>query len=336
MKALVKTKEVNEFQIEERQLKDLESDEVLIKVAYCGICGSDLHAANHAKGYEFVPKPIVLGHEFSGVVTKVGASRLDNWLNQEVIVHPGILCGECEQCQQGRENICQNIIGVGLHMDGGMVEAIVVKENQLIKSLRSLSLDIAALTEPMSVAIHAVNRVNSILKGKKVLVQGCGIIGMFTAIAAKELGAQVTLSGLEMDWEHRLSRASQFGLSTEIVETLETVQPEFDYLFECSGSAVATVGAVDRIKKGGSMILVALYEKDVPLPINVLVRKEINVLTSYAAVRSDFDKAMEVLEEYQEQFKSLIDIYPLDEGYLAFADARQQKVLKPIISPNKK
>src|SRR5699024_8587384 len=183
----------------------INDEELLIKVEYCGICGSDLHAASHAKGYEFVPKPIILGHEISGVVVDAGTKVDKKLINSRVIVLPGNFCGNCEYCKNGQDNICLNISGIGLHYDGGMAEYVKVKANQIIVLPQELPSDIAALTEPLAVAIHAVERIGDQINDKKVLVQGCGIIGMFTAIAAKNKGADVTISGLQRDWDHRLS-----------------------------------------------------------------------------------------------------------------------------------
>lgn len=333
MKALVKTDVKDQFVVEERDIPEIDENELLVKVEYCGICGSDLHAASHAKGYEFVPKPIILGHEFSGVVSEVGSEKIKHLLNKRVIVVPGVFCGECEQCTSGRENICINVKGVGLMFDGAMAEYVKVHSSQIIETPDELPSEIAALTEPLSVAIHAVERLGEKIANKKILVQGCGIIGMFTAIAAKSIGADVTISGLERDWEHRLSRAEIFGISTEVFERSGENAPKFDYLFECSGSSVATEKAISRLKKGGEMVLVALYEQEVEFPMNTIVRSEINILASYGSTVRDFHTSIEVLKNNAEEFSNLIAIYPLADGVKAFKAAYEQKVLKPIIQP---
>ncbi|WP_096200092.1 zinc-dependent alcohol dehydrogenase [Bacillus sp. FJAT-45350] len=331
MKALVKTEVRNEFRIENRDIPKLSRDELLIKVEYCGICGSDLHAASHAKGYEFVPKPIILGHEFSGLVVEVGSEENKQLLKKRVIIVPGNFCGECEQCKSGKENICLNIVGIGLHHDGGMAEYVKVASNQIIMIPDELPFEIASLAEPLSVAIHAVEQIGGDLKGKKVLVQGCGIIGMFTAIIAKNIGADVTISGLQKDWEHRLSLAELFDIKSEIFENNENNHEKFDYIYECSGSSIATENAAERLNKGGILILVALYEQKVELPMNLIVRSEINVLSSYASTIKDFYSAIDVLQNNQSNIGKLIRIYSLDDGKQAFDDALNQKVLKPVL-----
>lgn len=332
MLALVKTKLVNEFQVESRDMPVLDINELLVKVEYCGVCGSDLHAANHAPGYEFVPKPIVLGHEFSGSVVDAHADLKNrNLIGTRVVIEPGVYCNECENCLAGRYNICSSLQCMGLHFDGGMAQFVKVNVNSIIEMPDSLPFEIAALTEPLAVAAHAVRDRADVKKGQNVLVQGCGIIGFFTALVAKIQGANVTITGLKKDWEARLSQAGKFGITTEIVEETTNGPKNFDVIFECSGSPVAAKTGILRLKKGGKFILIALFEQEVPLPVNFIVRSEINVLSSYAYGRENFQQALDILNNYVEELKEVISIYALEEGAQAFSDARQQKILKPVI-----
>lgn len=321
-----------EFTVEDRSIPQLKEDELLIRVSYCGVCGSDLHAATHAKGYEFVPFPIVFGHEFSGIVTEVGSTNYNELLNKRVMVLPALICGECDLCKSGRENICVNTSNiVGLMLDGGMAEYVKVHRKQIIEIPKNLPLDVAALTEPLSVGTHAASLIGEKLKNKKVLVQGPGVIGLFTAIVAKNKGADVTISGLQAEKASRLSHAESFNINIEIYEEDYEKPMDFDYIFECSGSSVATEEAVLRLKKGGTMILVALYEQDVNFPMNVLVRSEIDIRTSYAGKIADFHAALQLLEKHVQLFRNMITLYSLEDGGKAFKDALDKKVLKPVI-----
>ncbi|GAA0348666.1 zinc-binding dehydrogenase [Oceanobacillus oncorhynchi subsp. oncorhynchi] len=330
IKSLVKTIEANEFEIQNREIPVLNKGEVLIKVDYCGVCGSDLHAANHDPGYEFVPKPIVLGHEISGTITKVKSDNDENLLNKRVVITPGIVCGQCEACKNGDINICENISATGLHFDGGMSEFIKAKREQVIPIPDELSLDIAALTEPLSVSIHAVCQLGEQIRGKDVLVQGCGIIGMCTAIVAKNFGANVTLSGLKRDLNTRLKKAQIFDLNIHINDE-NSYNQMFDYVFECSGSSPAFENSIGQIKKGGAAVLVALYKNQMILSPNILVRREIDILGSYASNIKDFEHALSLLLKQQKAFRQLIKLYPLEDGANAFLEANNQEVLKPVL-----
>ena len=330
MKTLLKTKEVNQFLMTEKDIPMLKEDELLIKVAYCGVCGSDVHAATHAKGYEFVPLPIVLGHEFSGVVAQVGDKVDESYLHQSVVGVPGIFCGECVQCKQGEFSICDHLKIVGLHVDGAMAEYVKVTTDQIILVPDDLSLSLAALTEPLSVALHAVDRVGA-LENKRILVQGCGIIGVFTALALKNQGHRVVLSGLKKDWEHRLKVANSIGISTMIADDHEKDIGCFDVVFECSGSTTGTELIIPNINKAGFLVLVALYDRDLHINMNHLVRSQINILTSYGSNLTDFSAALGFIERNQTAVSKLIKAYSLDDGQQAFDDALAQRVLKPII-----
>lgn len=330
MKALVKTAKKNKFVIEDRNIPVLNDGEILIKVEYCGVCGSDLHAANHEPGYEFVPKPIVLGHEISGRVVEVKSEKNSYLINRRVVITPGIVCGQCEACKNNDVNICENISVVGLHFDGGMSEYLKVLPEQIIEVPDELPLDIAALAEPLSVSIHAVYQLSEKIDGKDVLVQGCGIIGMGIAIVAQSLGDNVTISGLKKDLEGRLNKAKVFDLNIHINDDSQ-YDKMFDYIFECSGASSAFEKSINQIRKGGTAVLVALYKNDMTLSPNTLVRREIDILGSYASNVKDFEKSLKLLVTKQEGFKELIKFYSLENGAIAFSEANKQKVLKPVL-----
>src|SRR5690625_2796226 len=178
LKALVKTDKANEFIIESIPTPTVEKGEALIRVDYCGVCGSDIHAANHAKGYEFVPKPIILGHELSGHVVKVHPDSNKDLMHSRVVISPLNYCTQCEQCKEGKYNICSNIRNQGLHFNGGMAEYVKCNVNNIYKVPESLPNDIAVLVEPMTIALHAVDTVGKVKENEHILVQGCGVIGL--------------------------------------------------------------------------------------------------------------------------------------------------------------
>ena len=333
LKTLLKTKEVNQFLMTEKDTPMLKEDELLIKVAYCGVCGSDVHAATHAKGYEFVPLPIILGHEFSGVVAQVGDKVDESYLHQAVIGVPGIFCGECVQCKQGEFAICDHLKVIGLHVDGAMAEYVKVTTDQIMIVPDGLPLSLAALTEPLSVATHAVARLEA-LEGKRILIQGCGIIGIFAALLLKHQGHEIVLSGLKKDWAYRLKVAESLGIPTIVADDHETDIGCFDVVFECSGSTTGTELIIPSINKAGILVLVALYDRDLHINVNHLVRSQINIVTSYGSNLTDYHAALRFIERHQIAVSKLIKAYSLEEGQQAFDDALAQKVLKPIIQIN--
>lgn len=331
LKSLVKTTNFREFSLEESAIPTLHEEQILIKVKYCGVCGSDLHAASHAPGYEFVTKPIILGHEFSGEIIQVNSLELKNLLGKYVVVLPGITCGTCDNCRKNKTNICSSSQAIGLHQNGGMTEYFVTVKEQVLVLPEKLSLDVAALIEPLSVALHAVSKIDKKQKNKKVLITGCGIIGILVGYLATKMGADVTISGLEKDLEFRLSKAKDLGMNIVLTKTLEDKSIHFDFVYECSGSTDALNIAINKLNKGGDLIIVALYERDYMLSLNNIVRREISMLTSYASTLEDFKESINFILKDQELFRSLISKYDLEEGQRAFDDAYKQSVLKPLL-----
>jgi L-iditol 2-dehydrogenase len=229
MLAVVKTEQIQEVIVQEIEKPKLEDGEVLIKVDYCGICGSDLHAFNHAPGYEFVQMPRVLGHEVTGTVVEVSNPEFDHLLDQRVITESIQYCGNCPNCIEGKTHICENFQVMGLHFDGGMGQYAKCAARFVQVIPEDFPVRLAALVEPMAIAVHAVESIARVKPGENILVQGPGIIGFFTGLACLEAGAKVTLSGLPTDVQARLSHASRFGMDTHVVG--ESPQPPQKVIF---------------------------------------------------------------------------------------------------------
>lgn len=331
MKAAIKTEKEGEIILQEKELPRLSNEEVLIKVEYCGVCGSDLHAFKHSNGYEFVKKPIILGHEFAGVVVDCFDASLSHLKGKRVIVESMNYCGQCENCLKGRTSICTQNKVIGLHFDGGMAQFVKTKVQYVNVVPDEMPLHLAALSEPMAIAVHAVRKAGKISKNDTILVQGPGIIGFFVSIILAEQGADVILSGLQQDYESRLSKCRAFGVLPHIMDS-ENLEKEVDVVFECSGSNAAVKSGFNSLKKGGKAIFVALYEHQTTLFLTELVRNEIQIITSYGCNPGDYIRAFSVLEIFSEKLMDIMTIYPLTEVTQAFEDGLNQVVLKPVLS----
>jgi L-iditol 2-dehydrogenase len=304
---------------------------VLVKVEYSGICGSDLHAYKQAKGYEFVQSPRILGHELSGTVVETYKEEHKNLIHERVVAEAIYFCGECENCKNNRANICTSFQVMGLHFDGGMAEYVKCKAALLQKIPTQVPSVLAALTEPMSVAIHAVEIIGKVKKGDYVWVQGSGIIGFLVGLVCKNIGAKVIISGLPQDKEHRLVHAPLFGMIPHVESESPLLKDKVDVVFECSGSAKGVNSGIERVKKGGKLVFVALYEKDINMPLNIAIRNELNLLTTYSCKSDEYGRALEIINRYQKELLEIISVYALDRAEDAFNDALAQKNLKPIL-----
>jgi L-iditol 2-dehydrogenase len=331
MLAAVKTRQKGEVVVKSVEQPRLSADEVLIRVDYCGVCGSDLHAYNHAPGYEFVQGPRILGHELSGEVVEGFGGAGRPLLHKRVTVESIQYCGECPTCRSGRTHICERLRVIGLHFDGGMAQYVKCDSRFVREVPGPLSNLAASLAEPMSIAVHAVEAIGKVGAGERVLVQGAGIIGFFTGIVCRSLGAEVIIAGLPKDRETRLVHAATFGMVPHVVGESGWIRDKADVVFECSGSPQGVLASLEMLKKGGRAVFVALYEASVELFLTRAVRNEWQLLTSYGCRPDDYTRAFGILQQYESQLQQMVSVYPLAQAGQAFADALQQKVLKPVL-----
>jgi len=330
MKAVVKSSLPQKIKLQERDRPVLHAGGILVEVAYCGVCGSDLHAFSHSRGYEFVKVNTTLGHEISGKVIEVFDEENRHLINKNVIIESMHYCNECENCERGKYSICFNNQVIGLHFDGGMTQFVKTNVNFIKEIDHELPIDIAALIEPMSIAVHAVKKVTNIDAEDNILVQGPGIIGFFVGLICAHKKANVVLSGLEKDYEYRLSKASNFGM-TALIADKQRLEVPVDYIFECSGSPAALKTSFNHLKKGGKTVVVALYEQETTLFLTDLVRNEWPLITSYGCDPVDYDDASKLLIEYKDQLRDIISFFPLVEAEQAFEDSVNQKILKAVL-----
>lgn len=310
--------------------------EVLLRVAGCGICGSDLHAYNEDPGYEWVKVPVTMGHEFAGTVEDVGPGVTAWRPGMRAAVVAIQSCGECSACRRGDTALCPERRGQGLSLDGGMAEWVTVKAQFLVPLPDGLDLQAAALVEPLSVAVHCVSRRAEIAPGDLAVVTGPGIIGLLCAVMARLRGARVIVAGAPADREARLPVAEQLGFETLVAgdrPLSELLPRRADILIEASGSAAALSGALGAVRRGGSLTLVGLYAQPVTWFMTTAVRDELTIRCSYASAYPDYERAAELLASGLIPVESLIRRYPLADALTAFRDASEKKVMKPILIP---
>lgn len=312
--------------------------EVLIKVAGCGICGSDLHAYNSDPGYEWVTPPVILGHEFAGVVVETGPEVDPGKVGDHVTAVAIQGCLQCPACLSGNSHLCPERKVIGLHFDGAMAGFVVAKADQLLPLPSNLDLSLAALVEPVSVALHALRRV-VIRPGDKVVVSGPGPIGLLCAGLAKLSGAKVLLLGMNRDALVRLPTAQRLGLDTAIVEgesTEEVVRSTFgpgiaDLVIEASGAPAALKTSFNLVHRGGNIVVVALYNKEMTWFPSPAVRDELSVLFSYASTRRDYLQAISLMADQAMDFSVLAQQFPLEQAGEAFREALGGQLLKPVL-----
>lgn len=309
-------------------------DQVLLKVAYCGICGSDMHAYLNHPGYEFVLPQVTFGHELSGTIEASNAKGWDVGKPASMIALQACLRDDCTPCSDGYPQLCQSRQVQGFHLDGGMAEYAVIHSDYLVPLPESMDLKSAALTEPLSVAVHCVDACSSVTEGSRVIVTGPGIIGMLCALVARHRGADVLIVGTESDIPVRLTAAAKVGFKTAVAGTGDLNGYDADVLIEASGAAVAFAQAWRMVRLRGLVSIVAIYGHNADVDLTQFVRRQIDIQTSYASSYPEYLVAIELLESGVIPVDDLVQVYDLVDGIQGFKDAEQQAVLKPLLKCN--
>ncbi|WP_114390758.1 alcohol dehydrogenase catalytic domain-containing protein [Notoacmeibacter marinus] len=281
--------------------------ELRIKLGAAGICGSDQHYYRHARMGRFVLKsPFVLGHEMSGDVIEVGSEIAGFALGDRVVVDPALTCGTCPSCRAGRANLCYNVQFMGSashdpHLDGGYRDSFVVNATRCVKVPRDTPHEIIAATEPLSVAVHAIERAGPLL-GRDVLITGGGTIGCLTVACAAVAGAaRICVSDPN---EFRRETALKMGasdvidpLKRESVNDIDASGGAFDLGFEVSGNTSAFDDCVRMVRRGGRAILVGMIPTgNCYVPFDHMTIREIDLIPTFRQ-NGVFERAAKMLVE---------------------------------------
>ena len=269
--------------------------QVQIRVSYCGICGTDLHIFHGAMDHR-VHMPQVLGHEMSGVITAVG-DRVDNYApGDRVTVRPLDPCGQCPACRIGHSHICQNLKFIGIDAPGALQALWTVPAHTLHRLPDTLSLEQAALVEPIAVACHDV-RIGDVTAGEYVVVLGGGPIGLLVALVARARGAKVVLSEVN---PFRVKLAQELGLDavnpkdTDLVQKVndETATAGADVVFEVSGSAAGAEMVTKLPRTRGRIVVVAIFAKPPQLDLFRFFWRELKLAGARVYEPEDFEAAI--------------------------------------------
>jgi L-iditol 2-dehydrogenase len=312
-------------------------DELLIRVAQVGICGSDLHAY-HGR-HPFIELPVVPGHEFAGTVAGVGSNARDFKVGQRITVEPSVVCGECYNCTRGRYNICDKLQVIGCQTVGAMAEYLTVPASKALVLPDEIDWDRAVMVEPLAVAVHAI-RVAEISPGSRVLVLGAGTIGLLVLQAAKALGASsVVITDLR---NNRLALASELGAdravdptSTVLEDALESAfgLDRADVILECVGVATTIRDAIRVARKGTRIVPAGVFEEEVPINLGLVQDRELEVAGTLMYADDDFATALNLLCAGDVTVTSMISHhFPLSEAAEAFAVAdSREDALKVVL-----
>jgi (R,R)-butanediol dehydrogenase/meso-butanediol dehydrogenase/diacetyl reductase len=319
----------------ERQLPAPAAGQALLEVAYCGICGSDLHFRDVP---ELFPAGTVPGHELTGRIVALG-DGLPSWqLGDRVCVLPFAQCGECERCRSGQEQVCPhaiaNGVGLGTGRPGGYAEQVIVDGRMLFALPESLDERSGALTEPLAVAVRAVAQAR-LSPDQPVMVLGAGAIGMLTALVLADRGFERVLLVSRNGARGRL--AASLGLQTISTQDAAAAAAHAPAcVFECAGTPAAARFAIDVVRPLGKVMLVGLSLAPLDLAAAPMLFKEVELRGVLAYSRDDFAGAVELLASHRIPADALITATaPLEDAEAMFQalSAPGNTHLKVLLAP---
>jgi len=322
MKALV-LKEYNHLVYENVPKPQLGTNDVLIRVKACAICGSDVHGIDGSTGRR-VP-PIIMGHEAAGVISQTGVNAGDWKEGDRVTFDSTVYCGTCYFCQRGLINLCDNrrVLGVSCdeyRQNGAFAEYVAVPHHILYSLPEVLGFEQAAMVEPVSIAFHAVKRTPLSINDTAVVV-GSGMIGLLIVQTLRAIGCEkiiaVDLDQSRLDMACRLG--ADAGLKSDSCDVLQEVlkltgNRGADIAFEAVGITPTIKTAVTTLRKGGSLILVGNLSPTVEMPLQTIVTREISIYGSCASC-GEYPECLDMIANEAVNVNALISaVAPLSEG----------------------
>jgi L-iditol 2-dehydrogenase len=336
-------KEYNRFVLEDAPEPSLRPDSVMVAVKACGICGSDVHGMDGSTGRR--QPPIIMGHEAAGVVVQTGA-EVKGWeIGARVTFDSTIYCGTCEYCRQGRINLCdqRRVLGVSCaeyRQNGAFAQFVAVPQRVLYRLPEAMPFEHAALTEPLSIAFHAVRRAGVNATDRAVVV-GAGLIGLLLMQTLRRIGCAHILA-VDIAPE-KLAMAKKLGASAAVAsgpnasrEIMEWTEGRgADSVFEAVGILATVDLAVCSARKGGAVTLVGNVAPIVEFPLQVCVTRELSVYGSCAS-SGEYPVCLEALAKGEINAAALLSaVAPLAEGPQWFQRLYQREpgLLKVILQP---
>lgn len=333
-----------QFRIENVPKPKIRKSEALIKVKAVSVCGSEIHAYTGVskRREEIHGLPLVMGHEFSGVVSEIGDEVTNIAVGDRVAVNPIVTCGTCEQCMTGRSNICSNFQLLGLHVDGAFAEYVPIVGKNCIKLPDSISFEEASLLEPCSNAIHAVN-ITSFELGDDVAILGEGPIGLLALQTVRFAGAgRVFVTGHH---DYRLEMAKRLGANDVINANYEDPAKKImeltdgkgvDVVLETAGTTETLRQGLELIKKGKTITLIGMKEKVTQIKMIDVPAKEARIQGHYGYTAKEFGSSIKLVAAHGLNLKALIthefSLEDIAKGFELLAQ-KEDKVIKVVLKP---
>ncbi|HUU94624.1 MAG TPA: zinc-binding dehydrogenase [Phycisphaerae bacterium] len=328
------------LKLEDIAVPKIASDQILVKVAACGVCHTDLHYIEHGVP-TFKKPPIVLGHEASGIVEEVGADVTNVKKGQRVLIPAVLTCGHCTACRHGRENICSNMQMLGNHFDGAYAEYVAVPAKDVLDLPESIPLEEASIiADAISTPYHAVKNRAQVKPGDRVVVFGCGGVGINAVQLAAAVGGYVIAVDVN---PRKLEWASEFGAAETInAQEVERVSKEVkkltgggaDIAMEVIGNPRTIEEAFECVRVGGRLCIVGYTHEAISIVAGKIMFKELEVVGSLGCRPVDYVPLIRMIEQGKVDVKRQVTHrFTLDEIGKAFEVMKEGLSLRSIVVP---
>lgn len=343
MKAIVKYKEGDGF-VDLREVEEPEPGpgEVKIGVHAAGICGSDLHILHGDIGIP-MKLPVVLGHEYSGVIAKLGEG-VTGWKEGQRVTAENSrrVCGRCEYCMTGHYNLCRERLATGYAFDGAFAAYCISPQERLHALPETVDFHTGALSDPSACAYRATVEIAQVQPGETVLITGPGPMGLFCTQYATISGGTVIVTGTAADKE-RLALArtlgADCGIDVDSSAALTEIE-EFtggrgvDVVLECAGAPAAARLGLQAVKRRGRIVQVGIFGKPFEVDLDQVVMKELFVMGSFSQKYWAWERAIELAAKGKIQARPLItDVLPISEWRQGFESFESRKAIKVVFEP---
>ncbi len=340
MKAAVLNKPGEPLVVEEIPTPTPGPGETLVKVAACGLCHTDLHYIDHGVP-TFKKPPLVLGHEVSGTVAALG-DDVQEWKEGDPVLLPAVSgCGECTMCRIGRENVCERMVMFGNNVDGGYAEYIVAPAKDIFSLPEELPLEEASIiADAITTPYHAVVNRGQVKPGDRVVVFGCGGIGLNIVQVASSIGAQVIAVDImddKLEWAERLgAQATLNSTSYERIdkEIRKLTAGGADVGFEAIGNPLVQAQTFNSIRPGGRFVVVGFSSKPMALNTGKVMYREMEIIGSLGCRAVDYPRVIEMARRGKIKVKELVtNRYPLEDINQGLDVLRRGEGIRSIVRP---
>lgn len=330
----------NQLEVQEMPVREPGPEEIVIKVAACGVCGTDLHIYHGDQGAADCQAGTILGHEFAGTITQVGSAVTALKVGDRVSVDPNDYCGACYYCRNGQAHFCENMIGIGTTTHGGFAEYCTFHAKQAYKLPDDLPLEMAAMAEPVGCCLHGID-LSRIKAGDTVLIIGAGTIGLMMLQLAKISGAARVVMIEPIVEKHKIAYelGATLCINPKEVDPFAAMAkrgyPPVDVSIECVGLGATVEEAIRLCGKGGTVMMFGLTPPECEISVKPfdVFRRELHLTSSFINPYT-VQRSLNLIESGSIKIEALLGArVPLKDISRVFSDPAYRKLGKILITP---